>query len=336
MRVALIGPEGSGKTSLADTLTGQEFKYNYPTKGAEKMEVVVKETENWIVVNNVVDSLQMRMLQEAKHCAMEQSKCELEDASLSGVTTVEPTSSQLMPSPKKLKQESVDENVEMLSMEEFAELPVLSDDYDPSQRYISIWDYGGQQVFHHTHGIFMSEEVVCLIVFDASKSLEEVPTHRYSDDKTPSRTGLESIFYWMELISYRASKKNILDDDMMQCYPVYILVGTHIDLLDPDITKAKEKAYAMHIPLLKKKLELEDKPFVKHIIGSKDGNFFGEDSQSIFFLSNVGEMRNATLIAALQETIIKAAPVRYRPTKYVKVERKLINSPMIESSVLFH
>ena len=321
VRVALIGPEGSGKTSLADTLTGQKFKYNYPTKGAEKMEVVVKETENWIVINSLVDSLQMRMLQEAKHCAMEQNKDELEDATLYGVTTIEP---QLLPSAKKFKQESVDDNTEMLTVEEFAKLPPLSDDYNPNQRYISIWDYGGQQVFHHTHGLFMSEEVVCLIVFDASKSLEEIPTHRYSDDKTPARTGLESILYWMELISYRASRQNTLDDDMAQCYPVYILVGTHIDLLDPDIVKAKEKAHAMHIPLLKEKLELEDKPFIRHIFGSKDGNLFDENTQSIFFLSNVGDMRDTTLIAALQQTIIKAAPVKYRPIKYVKVERKLI------------
>lgn len=322
----MIGPEGSGKTSLADTLTGQEFKYNYPTKGAEKMEVVVRKTENWTVINNLVDSLQMRMLQEAKHCAMECSKCETEDhANIIEVTATESTSSPLVPNQQKVKEELVDDNVEMLSMQEFSELPPLSDDYDPERRYISIWDYGGQQVFHHTHGLFMSEEVVCLIVFDASKSLEEVPARRYSDDKTPSRTGLESILYWMELISYRVSRKNTSDDDdMSQCYPVYILVGTHIDLLNPDIRKAKEMAYVMHVPLLKKTLELEDKPFVGHIVGSKDGNLFDEDSQSIFFLSNVSKMRDATLIAALQQTIIRAAPIRYRPTKYVKVERKLI------------
>lgn len=325
VRVALIGPEGSGKTSLADTLTGQEFKYNYPTKGAEKMEVVVKKTENWTVINNLANSLQTRMLQEAKHCAMEQSKCEMEDAKME---------SPLMPSHKKIKQEvdddssmetlSTDEfSTEMLSSKEFSELPPLSDDYDPNRRYISIWDYGGQQVFHHTHGLFMSEEVVCLIVFDASKSLEEVPAHRYSDDRTPSRTGLESILYWMELISYRV-RKNTSGDEMSPSYPVYILVGTHIDLLDPDINKAKEIAYHMHVPVLRKKLGLEDKPFVAHIFGSRDTDLFDEDSHAIFFLSNVGEMRDAVLIATLQRTIITAAPIRYRPTKYVKVERKLI------------
>ena len=324
VRVALIGPEGSGKTSLADTLTGQEFKYNYPTKDAEKMEVVVKKTENWTILNNLVDNLQIRMLQEAKHCAIEQNKCELDDDNLSNVATIESKPSLLLPSQKKPKQELVDDNIEMLSMEEFSELPPLSDDYDPSRRYISIWDYGGQQIFHHTHGLFMSEEMICLIVFDASKSLEEVPTHRYSNDKTPSRTGLESILYWMELISYRVSRKDASDDGVSQCYPVYILVGTHIDLLDPDIERAKEIAYDMHVPLLKEKLEMEDKPFVRHIFGSQDGKMFDEDCQSIFFLSNVGEMRDITLIAALQKIIIKAAPVRYRPTKYVKVERKLL------------
>jgi len=320
VRVALIGPEGSGKTCLADTLTGQEFKYTYLTKGAEKMEVVVKKTENWTVINdeNLIDSLQMRMLQEAKHCAMEQSS-ELDDTNAS--TTVGPSLFTL--NQKKPKQESVDDNVEMLSTEEFSKLPPLSDDYDPNRRYISIWDYGGQQVFHHTHGLFMSEEVVCLIVFDASKSLDEVPAHRYSNDKSPSRTALQSILYWMELISCRVNKKSTSDDDLPVCYPIYILVGTHIDLLDDNIEKAKEIAYNKHVPLLKEKLELKDKPFVSHIAGSKDGCLF-EDSQSIFFLSNLSELRDATVVTALQQTIIKAAPIRYRPTKYVKVERRLI------------
>lgn len=311
IRITLVGPEGSGKTSLVDTLTGQEFKHNYPTKGAEKLEVIVKKTDNWTVINDVVDSLKTRMLQEAKHYATEQS---ISDDVSAG-------ESLLMPSQKKLKQD-LELDVEMLSTEEFSELPPLLDDYDPSRRYISIWDYGGQQVFHHTHGLFMSEEMVCLIVFDASKSLEEVPARRYCDDKSPSRTGLESIMYWMELISYRVSRKNTSEDDTSQCYPVYILVGTHIDLLDPDIEKAKEIAYHMHVPLLKEKLE--GKPFVKHIIGSNDGNLFDEGSQSIFFLSNVGEMRDSSLIAALQQIVIRAVPVRCRPTKYVKVERKLL------------
>ena len=37
IRVALLGPEGSGKTCLADTLTGQKFQYNtLPTKVQSK------------------------------------------------------------------------------------------------------------------------------------------------------------------------------------------------------------------------------------------------------------------------------------------------------------
>ena len=323
VQVMLIGPEGSGKTCLADTLTGQKFKYTYPTKGAEKMEVVVKKTENWTVINNLSENLQMRMLQEAKYCATEQSKCDSEGANVSTTSTTELNPSLSAPDPKRPKTELVDDSMQMLSTEEFRELSPLSDDYDPHRRYISVWDYGGQQVFHHTHGLFMSEGTVCVIVFDASKSLEEVPARRYSNDKSPSRTGLDSILYWMELISYRVSKKNTSDDATL-CYPVYILVGTHIDRLDSNIEKAKEKAYHMHVPLLKEKLELENKPFVRHIAGSKDGHLFNEDSQSIFFISNVDEMRDVAVVAALQETIIQAAPIRYRPTKYVKVERKLV------------
>jgi len=316
IRVALLGPEGSGKSNLALTLTGQEFKYDtLPTKGAEQMEVVVHNALDWSIIekDKLIDDLQLRMLQEAKHCADELPKSP-ESFPVSPTT---PTSSNKKP---KLSLEL--EQEEMLTLEQFTELPALTEEYNPNKRYISIWDYGGQQVFHHTHGLFLSVEVVCLVVFDASKSLEDVPDRRLSNDYFPGRTGLDSICYWMELISHRVKKESTSDDDFAWFYPIFILVGTHIDLIDDDIEKAKQIAYQKCVPLLKSRLE--DKPYTCHIAGSKGSDLFASSSQSIYFLSNLDELRDPAVISSLQEAIIHAHPIKRRPIKFVKMERMLL------------
>ena len=72
----------------------------------------------------------------------------------------------------------------------FENLKAFKESYDPKKKYVNIWDFAGQQVFQHTHGIFVSEEIVCLIVFDAGLALDELPERRYPNDRTPRRTVL--------------------------------------------------------------------------------------------------------------------------------------------------
>ena len=47
VRVALLGAEGSGKTSLCHTLVGKDFQDTAPTEGADHMEIIVESTTNW-------------------------------------------------------------------------------------------------------------------------------------------------------------------------------------------------------------------------------------------------------------------------------------------------
>ena len=171
-------------------------------------------------------------------------------------------------------------NVKNLSVEKLLELKAFRESYDPKKKYINIWDFAGQAVFQHTHGVFVSEEVVCLIVFDASLELDEVPKCRYKDDHTPRRTVLQTICYWMELISSRVSKLSTSDKDLSLHLPTFILVGTHTDVLAYDIYIARDVAFAKFCPTFKK--ELTGKPFSKHIAGSKHNNLFEEGSPSLF------------------------------------------------------
>ena len=215
-------------------------------------------------------------------------------------------------------------NVRNLSVEKLLELKAFRESYDPKKKYINIWDFAGQAVFQHTHGVFVSEEVVCLIVFDASLELDEVPECRYPDDHTPRRTVLQTICYWMELISSRVSKPSTSDKDLSLHLPTFILVGTHTDKLAYDIYIARDIAFAKFRPIFKK--ELTGKPFSKHIAGSKHNNLFEEGSPSLYFVCNKLLARDSVVINALKQSVIQSASItrQTRPTRYVEVERKLM------------
>ena len=324
VRVAMMGSEGAGKTCLVDTLTDKDFKNTSPTKGVDEMEVIVTNAVDWSVLTKeeMIDNLQEQVLQELKHCTAQQSQ-PVQDFSTSTTKSaplaLSPKAKSITPSLPNLELPSGDK-MYFLTIEEFKRLPSIIGKYDPLRKYLNIWDYAGQQVFQHTHGLFVSEEVVCLIVFDASKLLDEVPERRYEGDKSPARSGLHTITYYMDLISCRVSKKSTSDSDLSEFLPTFILVGTKIDTLSTDINEAEEIAYQRFVPILQEKLA--GKPFAKHIAGSKKGQLFTRGSPSVYFLSN--RLRNPKVVAELQRVILQAAPERNRPTRLVKMERKLM------------
>ena len=209
-----------------------------------------------------------------------------------------------------------------VSVRTIENLKAFKESYDPKKKYVNIWDFAGQQVFQHTHGIFVSEEVVCLIVFDAGLALDELPERRYPNDRTPRRTVLETICYWMELISCRVSKRSTSDSDLSILLPTFILVGTHTDKLSLDIYIAQDLCFKKFLPIFRN--ELVGKPFSDHIAGSKNNQLFEEGSPSLFFICN--KQRDSMVVKAIRETVMQAASItrKTQPTRYVEIERKLM------------
>ena len=119
----------------------------------------------------------------------------------------------------------------------------------------------------------------------------------------------------MDLISCRIRKRSTTDEDLSE----FLLVATHIDLLSPDIHKAREIAFNKFMPLFEK--EFLHKPFSKYIVGSKKGNLFTKGSSSVFFLSN--QVRDAEVNAVLYKIIMEAFPRKVHPTRYVKMDSQL-------------
>ena len=159
-------------------------------------------------------------------------------------------------------------------------------------------------------------------MFNAGKSLHDIPECRYPNDITPSKSGIKSICYWMEVVSARVSRESTSKDDFSKLLPTYVLVATHIDELHEDITVARKIAFEKIVPVLLK--ELEGKPFLNHIAGSKNDELFTEGSPSIFFMSN--KKRDPIVINQLKQVITKIAFTKKqpRPIRYLKMERKVL------------
>jgi len=233
----------------------------------------------------------------------------------------------IIPPPKSKRQKlpRLPQNkTEFFSIKNFQSLIAIREPYNPKKKHTNIWDFAGPAVFQHAHGIFFSEHVVCLIVSDASLSLDEVPECCYPDDHTPHRTVLQTICYWMEPISSHVSKPSTSEKDHSVCLPTFILVGTHIDKLHPDIAIAEVLAFKKFLSGFKK--ELVGKSFSLHFAGSKKKNLFERKSPSLFFICNKKEKRNPAVINALKQITLQSASItrQTRSTRYVEVERKLM------------
>ena len=364
VRVALFGAEGSGKTCLFHTLVGKDYQDTPPTKGVDHMEIAVESTIDWRPLTNEekLDELEQQKCLEAmfvsatkqkQHSIFTPEKITTSsfaspfnklptlpgDVPVSAPTmSTQALSLPLHSSPQAMnhQQSSINSSITIchaseayFSVEKFKNLRAVREHYNPNKKYISIWDFAGQEVFQHTHGVFVSEEVVCLLVFDASLALHEVPERRYPDDRMPRRTVLQTICYWMELISSRLSKLSTCDKDHSVRLPTFILVGTHIDKLHHDMAIAEMIAFEKFVPLFKK--ELLGKPFTLHIAGSKKGNLFEKESPSLFFICN--KQRVPGVIAKLKQVVMQSTSItrQTRPTRYVEVERKLLLLSTLEN-----
>ena len=350
-RVVLLGCEGSGKTSLIHTLVGNSFQNTPATEGADEMKISITTAANWKLMseNEKIADLKKQALLESeffvslkKWCSSLEIPPAAQSPSLATstrqrsfstptyiISTDEQSSSRgAMVEPPKIHLNPHHTHVKVhrkyITKEDYQELMRMKEKYNPRKRYVHLWDFAGQQIFHHMHGLFVSEDVVCLIVFNAGKSLFTVPDKRYPDDITPAKSAIKVVCYYMEMISARVSKRSTEGDDLSEFLPTFILIGTHIDELHSDIKVATKLAFQYIVPALIK--ELASKPFAKHIAGSKNNELFTEGSSSIFFISNKDEMRDPLIIGKIKRVIFKAASItkQSRPIRLLKMERKFM------------
>ena len=326
LQVLLVGAENTGKTCLVSSFLGEEFvEAQISTEGAD-IEVCKIYCKQWTRISHSdkENCLQYQFVNQCKYDVVKKMSPAL---SRKGTLTVTKKDMLKSTTPVELP------DIGLHRMQDVAQ-----DDspktlhYDPESLNVTLWDFAGQVIFHNTHSVFISEEGVPIITFDASVELtSEIYLRDNSSPLQEKSTGISSIHYWLQVVDSMCSVEGS-EGDLSPLLPTALLAGTHIDKLHPDIKEAHKIAKKKILPVLEK--ELREKPYARHLAGSKKG-LMAALEQFCFFISNKVKDEE---IERLKNTTVKAAVSlkKKQPIFFLKIERALLshNEQVISKSKL--
>ncbi|XP_013395173.1 uncharacterized protein LOC106162424 isoform X2 [Lingula anatina] len=118
---------------------------------------------------------------------------------------------------------------------------------DP-EKQITIWDFGGQDVYYTTHQTFLSEQNIYLLVFRLDVNLDtKIPVYR------GEKTVKEFIVYWLNSIHMHTVRKS---KEKKSVIPHVLIIGTHKDKLASEV--AADEILGQLLDYLEDKQELAE------------------------------------------------------------------------------
>ena len=328
LQVLLVGAENTGKTCLISSFLGEKFvEGQSSTKGAD-VEVCKIYCKEWARISHFdkTNHLQYQFASQCKYDAIKKMSHGQTGFTNIGIKEDEVTSVAVVNATQAT-------DIDSQSMQEI--MPNVSSKaslYDPDSLNATLWDFAGQTIFHNTHSVFISEEGVTIITFNASVELtSEINPRDNSPSLQEKSTGISSIHYWLQVVDSMCSAEGS-EGDLSPLLPTALLAGTHIDKLHPDIKEARKIAKKMILPLLVR--ELSKKSYAQHLAGSGKG-LTAALEQFCFFISN--KFRDEE-IERLKKSAVKAAASlrKKQPIFFLKIERALLshNKQVISKSML--
>ena len=322
LQVLLVGAENTGKTCLISSFLGEEFvEEQSSTKGAD-VEVCKIYCKEWTRISHFdkTDHLQHQFASQCKYNAIKKMSPEIinQTNSTSAAVKEDDTTSAVV----QVTQAGVYPDVDLHNMQEIIQnSPSKATQYDPESLNLTLWDFAGQTIFHNTHSVFISEEGVPIITFNASVELtSEINPRDNSPPFQEKCTSISSIHYWLQVVDNICSVEGG-EGDLSPLLPTALLAGTHIDKLHPDIKQARKIAKKKILPLLEK--ELSEKSYAQHLAGSGKG-LVAALEQFCFFVSN--KFRDEE-IERLKNSAVKVATSlrKKQPIFFLKIERALLS-----------
>ena len=312
--IYVLGQESAGKTCLVASLLGDEFVENTATKGAD-IDICTIFASRWSRVEKKKIPKQLQMLY---HCKLKKT------------AEIKITAERKVPALKAQNKQQLLESLPELPKAvkadlEQAKAAVLIDEDGINA---IIWDFAGQSVYYGLHSMFLKEDNVAMIVFDASQDLQD-PTKGRSSRKdpytqksiNPTTTGCESVCYWLKSIHSICRNDGTVLGAKSKFVPTVFLVATHIDLIGGKeaITK-KRKAIIDQLFLA-----LKGKPFAKHLAGIEHGLREALE-RNCFFISN--KIRDQKELDRLRFLLVEASKYivnKQHPVVYLNIERHLLS-----------
>ena len=324
--IYVLGQEGSGKSCLVASLLGDKFVELIATQGADVDVCKIFASKKW---SRIERSKVPKKLQNLYYGQLH-------------------VTAQIKISAEQQKPVSKAQNKQQL-LDSLPELPeAVKADLEQAKTTVLInedginaiiWDFAGQSVYYGLHSMFLKEDNVAMIVFDASQPLQDPVKGRdsYKDPYTqksisPTTTGCESVCYWLQSIhSIRKDGTQLGATSIF--VPTVFLVATHIDLIgDGEAVKVRKKEIIDQLVLL-----LKDKPFAKHIAGVEN-DLREALEKNCCFISN--KVRNEEELDRLRSMLVKALwyiKNREHPVVFLNIEKSLLSLDKVTiSTTEFH
>ena len=339
LQILMVGAEYTGKSSLIASFLGEDFIEDKPATSGAETEVCKIHCKNWsrMILSDMTVHLHHQFIRQLKENALKSLASSPDQVSPPACLKTEPPTERpprRFPFKVPFKKYSAEmpQNLAQLPAEKPLNLPQPHPEDmqealsytatgDPDSINAVVWDFAGQVIFHNTHSIFISENGVPVITFNASMELtDEIIVREGATPPAECRTIISSIHYWLQVVDSMCSVEGN-EGDHSFLLPTALLAGTHIDKLHPDIKEARKIAKNLILPQLEK--ELLKKPYVQHLAGIKNGIKSALES-FCFFISN--KCPDEEIHRLKEAAVIVASSLRkMQPIFFLKIERSLLH-----------
>ena len=290
-KIVLVGAEGAGKTSTAHSLLGKKFQPQQPSTIGAAVNTCTADrffATKWkqIALEHQLEQLPKQFKHELKVCM---SKLPTEKP-----TSVEEEKVGSTMQSEKQPQPSLEEKIPDELASKVQEVVDTQEIHDGDVQII-ILDLGGQEVYYHVHFLFLAQEDVVFLAFDASKDLDQPVICRQRltrfQEKVEARgmqTNIQTIEILMQSVYSHCGKTVDGKIYISNRIPTIILVATHCK----DLSLQQKNAITKKIYQ-----KFAGRPFMDHLPRSL--------SEAIFFVDNSD--RDPDVFKALQIVALNAA-----------------------------
>ncbi|XP_033763480.1 uncharacterized protein LOC117344762 [Pecten maximus] len=170
-----------------------------------------------------------------------------------------------------------------------------------SKAFVTMYDFGGEDVFYNTHHSLMTSDSIYLLVFNAAACLKE----------DGENEGLESIVKWLQSIATYA----VDVEESKKGTPPVLMIGSHMDLIEgPEVIKKEKLAKFLD--------KLKSVPGIPEIMEKHIKGFFP--------ISHLYDSsKNKDVFLKMWKTIAEIAPLQSQwkkriPGKWIALEFELL------------
>ena len=317
-KIVLVGAEGAGKSSTAYSLLGKKFQPQQPSTVGAAVNTCTADrffAAKWkhIALEHQLEQLPKQFKHELKVCM---SKLPNEKPGSVELSEEEKVASIVQPEEQPQLEYHLEENIPDELVSKVQEVVNTQEVHDGDVQII-ILDLGGQEIYYHVHFLFLAQEDVVFLTFDASKDLDQPVICRQRltrfQEKVKSRgmhTNIQTIEILMQSVYSHCGKAVNGKIYISNRIPTIILVATH----------SKNLSLLQKNTIIKKIYQkFAGRPFMDHLPRSK--------CEAIFFIDNSD--RDPEVFKSLQTVALNAAAPTIAeecPISYLQFEVEILKA----------